>query len=303
VAVVVLTAVDLATIDRGYQPHVPQASVALAAPPSVQAASRVDGRLIGLGEAFQPDLAERYGVRDARVEDLPQIKRYSELFTALGGGAAPGLGQTYVLGGAPRLLDAFAVQYAIDDGGGGPAPAGLQVLGARPGERLMRNPSAFPAAWVAYGRRAAGSAAEARRILAAGGGDLLAAPVIEGAHRALAASPVTPVAVRRADEETVELHVQARAAGYVVLDDLYYPGWKATVDGRDAPIRPANVAFRAIPVARGDHTVRLRYRPRSVRAGIALTLLGLGIVAAGLAVPAFRRRRSARGGGPRTAPR
>ena len=69
--------------------------------------------------------------------------------------------------------------------------------------------------------------------------------------------------------------MQAKADGHVVLLDTFYPGWHAEVDGRERPIRAADLAFRAVAVARGRHTVRFFYRPTSVIAGGALSLAAL----------------------------
>ncbi len=66
----------------------------------------------------------------------------------------------------------------------------------------------------------------------------------------------------------------------------YYPGWEATVDGRAAPLRRANVAFSAVPVPAGTSEVVLRYAPRSVRYGVAVSgvslVVALGLLAATL---------------------
>lgn len=63
--------------------------------------------------------------------------------------------------------------------------------------------------------------------------------------------------------------------GFVVLLDAYDPGWHATVDGEEAPLLRANVAFRAVPVPAGRHTVEMRYRPRAVTVGLLISSLAL----------------------------
>ncbi len=65
----------------------------------------------------------------------------------------------------------------------------------------------------------------------------------------------------------------------VVLADAFDPGWKGLVDGKPVPVLPANVAFRGVPVPAGRHVVEMRYRPRSVRLGFAISLVvGLGVL-------------------------
>lgn len=81
--------------------------------------------------------------------------------------------------------------------------------------------------------------------------------------------------------DRVTLEADLRQPGYVVLVDAFDAGWKTTVDGRPAPLLRANVAFRAVSVPAGRHLVEMRYRPRSVVAGLWITALSL---LAGLAV-------------------
>jgi hypothetical protein len=66
--------------------------------------------------------------------------------------------------------------------------------------------------------------------------------------------------------------------GLVVVGETYYPGWLATVDGRPAPIYEAYGFLRGVVVDRGRHRIEMRYRPKSVYWGAALT--GFGLLAA-----------------------
>jgi membrane protein YfhO len=71
--------------------------------------------------------------------------------------------------------------------------------------------------------------------------------------------------------DRVRIAADLERAGYVILVDAYDPGWKATVDGRQAPVLRANAAFRAVPVGEGRHVVEMVYRPMSMMAGAALS--------------------------------
>ena len=111
------------------------------------------------------------------------------------------------------------------------------------------------------------------------------APVIETAAKPPAATPARVVS--RTDTE-VRLDVQAKADGHVALLDTFYPGWHAEVDGRERPILAADLAFRAVAVPPGRHTVRFFYRPTGVIAGGALSLAAL--LAIGVCLIGLRRR-------------
>ena len=57
------------------------------------------------------------------------------------------------------------------------------------------------------------------------------------------------------------VEVEAPAGGILLLNDVWHPWWRATVDGADTEIMKANVIFRAVVVPRGRHTVRFTFHP------------------------------------------
>jgi hypothetical protein len=65
---------------------------------------------------------------------------------------------------------------------------------------------------------------------------------------------------------TIEADVNAPASTVLVIAQSYYPNWQATVDGTNAPLLHANVAFQAVPVPAGQHHVRIVYRDAKFRA-------------------------------------
>jgi hypothetical protein len=65
----------------------------------------------------------------------------------------------------------------------------------------------------------------------------------------------------------VVVQAELSRPGYLVLADAYDAGWRVAIDGHDAPLLRANVAFRGVQVPQGVHEVSFVYRPRSVLAG------------------------------------
>jgi hypothetical protein len=70
--------------------------------------------------------------------------------------------------------------------------------------------------------------------------------------------------------------------GVVVFSEIYYPGWKATIDGQPAEIGRANYILRAMNIPAGKHTIEMRFDPTSLKVteriaygGLALLLIGI----------------------------
>ena len=88
------------------------------------------------------------------------------------------------------------------------------------------------------------------------------------------------------------MDVNAESAGLLVLmPEMYYPGWVATINGKEAKIYRVDGALRGIAVPAGANKVELIYSPSSFREGAAVSLLTLVCVVAGWVY--VRRRESA----------
>jgi hypothetical protein len=59
----------------------------------------------------------------------------------------------------------------------------------------------------------------------------------------------------------IEIEVNSPNGGIVLLNDVWHPWWRASIDGVETEIFRANVLFRAVQVPPGKFTVRLRFAP------------------------------------------
>ncbi len=60
--------------------------------------------------------------------------------------------------------------------------------------------------------------------------------------------------------------VNSGKGGIVVFSEIYYPGWTATVDGKDAELGRVDYILRALNLPAGKHDVVLTFKPRSIKA-------------------------------------
>ena len=95
------------------------------------------------------------------------------------------------------------------------------------------------------------------------------------------------------DPERVVVETDGASAGWLVLADAWYPGWRVTVDGAPVEVARADVLFRAVPVAAGKHRVEFVFAPVSLWMGAGISLMTLALC--GVTWLALGRQRAAGG--------
>lgn len=75
------------------------------------------------------------------------------------------------------------------------------------------------------------------------------------------------------------LQTQTSEPSVLVVSQIYYPGWQATVDGTETPVLPVDFGLSGINLPSGAHQVHFTFAPRSFRIGALVSLLSLVVVA------------------------
>ena len=75
--------------------------------------------------------------------------------------------------------------------------------------------------------------------------------------------------------DNMRLKLSAPQAAWLRMGVSFDPGWQATIDGQPVPIHHAQLAFMAVQVPKGDHELKLHYRPAYFRLGLGISLMGM----------------------------
>ncbi|HXF56702.1 MAG TPA: hypothetical protein VNO34_03855 [Actinomycetota bacterium] len=208
----------------------------------------------------------------------------------------------------PMLLDLLQVGYAVARAGDPPAGALPEPVARQGRFALYRFPHPPPRASVVPAWRVVAGPGAALVAVTAPGFDPAREVVLER-DPGLPAPPTAGSApgprrppggeggagtasyrARGPQEAVVE--VRSPTPALVLVRNAFDPGWEATVDGRPAPVLPADFVLQAVPVPAGRHLVELRYRDPAVGAGLvgSAAALGLFLAAAGAASLLAQRR-------------
>ena len=245
----------------------------------LQAKQQSDGpfRIDVATVAWQPDLATLAGLYDiGGTFDPMQLKSYDQARSAVAGNRNL------------HLYDLLGTRYLITDANAvAPGPEFTPALKTGDGLMLWENTEALPRVWLPPkvqpmsldDARAAirEPSFDPRGEVYLSGGD---APKISGSGSAR---------ITEYDPDVVRIRVDANGPAVLVLADVNYRGWTASVDGRSTPVATADGLFRAVTVPAGTHEVVFRFRPPLLFASIALSLLGVLLGAAMLGYGLYRR--------------
>ena len=298
-----LATVDLATYyQRTGAADFLQQQLALAPARFVGYAPDVDGRQLAYTFRFADpstapllvnNMALQLGLQDVQGYDASHLRRYDAFLAALNGKTQNYHDATIFSTGLDSpLLDLLNARYVLVPAGPTAVDDELARFSTTVYEdgqvRIVENPSAFPRAWIVH----------AAEQVAPGGDDgllAIASGRVDPRRTALLeeSPPELEVPAGTSHEQAVVVTYEANrigvrtstpSAGLLLLSEVYYPAWRAYVDGQRVPLDVADGVLRAVPIPAGEHTVELRFESDTLRIGMlisglaALLLVGLGLV-------------------------
>ena len=243
-----------------------------------------------------------FGLDDIQGYNPVLVQRYVDYVDAMNGHRQEYHEADLFPGGLESpLLDLLNVRYLIVPADAPSRPDLEPLITALPTVyddehvRVLENGEALPRAWLVH---------EARQVEPGAALGLLADGTVDPRQTALleqAPPPLQPpigaaserVSYLAYEPDRSVVQVTADAPALLLLSEVWDPGWKAAVDGVEAPVLLADHTLRAVPVPAGEHIVELRYAPRSLHLGIAITVATAVAAVAALATLRYRERRSA----------
>lgn len=239
-----------------------------------------------------------YGIADANGFNSLQQRRYTDyLFSPSEPDVSYGrLANEHLLLPESPILSSLNVKYLLVPAGISPGIGNsFRLAYTNPEVRVFENINVYPRAWLADRVEIAAGPDAVLRSVTRDGFDGRRVAFVELERSPPPALPVGPAAP--SDTVTwlqwmpnrMTLRVSSQASRLLVLSEMYFPGWRAFIDGAPARIYRANYLFRGLLLPAGEHEVALIYQPASVAVGAAVSVLSLAMAA--LILLAERRRR------------
>lgn len=77
------------------------------------------------------------------------------------------------------------------------------------------------------------------------------------------------------DQSSVTVNAVCHGPSILLLSESYYPGWKASVDGKRTEMYQMDYMLQGVPLTRGRHEVKFSYVPQTFYDGALLSALSL----------------------------
>jgi hypothetical protein len=248
-------------------------------------------------------------VPTANGNDPFALVRYMQVRTSFTGGER--WGRYYqVRDPDSPILKLLNVRYILSNGDL-PQPGALVRRANLPGTVVWENPRPLPRFFLVGRVRRAGGMEEAVAMLRSPEFDPAAEAIVEPQQHEplqwgrLSICPTRPTSIPRLQKvgvwspsgpaaslphggttrvlrygaRQVEIETVAEAPSFLVTSETWYPGWRASIDGREQKIVLTNVAFRGLAVPAGRHVVAMRFDPPVLWQSALVSLAAIALAA------------------------
>jgi len=237
-------------------------------------------RIAALHYQFIPDAAAFYGLEDARGYSAMNNYRLRDTFPLW---SVPQAASFNIIGDPSRpFLSFLNIRYLLTPLDSAPPSPQWKLLAQDKGGKLYENTAVLPRAFVPptiWYR-------PTRKLVL---NQMLVADDFR--ERAWIEVPEYPIqnivngsgtVITHRAKNGFELDANMQHAGWVVISETAWNGWRAYIDGRRVQHRIANLAFIGVHVPEGRHRVRLIFLPDAFTRGRAISFGTLGLIAISL---------------------
>ncbi|MEL6494598.1 MAG: YfhO family protein [Cyanobacteria bacterium J06623_7] len=84
--------------------------------------------------------------------------------------------------------------------------------------------------------------------------------------------PQATVEFNQLSQTHLQIETSSSSPSFLVLSDVYYPGWRARIDGKQAPILATNYVLRGIALPQGSHTVDFVFRSSTFHLAVGISM-------------------------------
>ncbi len=221
------------------------------------------------GEAIPHNFGEWWGI-ESYAEYVASVPDRIYTHDAFGARTEALFGIRYFIGTKPQREDDVLIFHGAS------------------GRNVYARPGAFPRTWTVHEVWGVKPGETIGRLRDPAFNPHVQAFVTGAAPQLESCAGEDAVEVARHLPNEVTLRADMKCRGMTILGDAWFPGWRATVDGRKATIYDADALLRGVVVERGRHVIEFRYRPTSVLAGAGLSIAGAVIAALFWAAPRWR---------------
>ena len=291
IVLILVVAFDLLRFANKWMPFDPKGLVY----PNIPISKEFD-KLSGFNRIFGNFGAEAtmfYKIQSVNGYDAVYLRRYGEFIASLQNGKLSESARsvvTFPVNGlyAPKAINLLGINYIVNKKSDGHAPWNFPYWTYPPGTfptiysddtyQIFENKNAFPRAFLVNKYKVETNPQKILNIMFSKDFDLRKEVVLEENAEKVDGNSVGSAKISNYLPNKISIETNSTGNSLLFLSDSFYPGWKATVDGKDAKIYRTDFTFRAVFVPRGNHIVKFTYFPTSFQIGEVAVMVGFAVM-------------------------